>query len=329
VEEASAPPAVAPAKPRSRLSIFSRSTPAATAATGGGASTSTAVVRGAGSGVVVAGGEEEASLSAAAAAAEEEEAAFAAEEGAGGGSPSSDEDDEEFDEFDPYLFMANLPPLESVVPLGERTVILPRKTRRSPPNTLVLDLDETLVHSTLEDATGSDFTFPVLFNNQEHRVSVRRRPHLQAFMEAVAAKFEVVVFTASQRVYAERLLNILDPERKHIRHRVFRDSCVYVEGNYLKDLSVLGRDLARTTIVDNSPQAFGFQLANGIPIESWFDDRNDTELVSLLPFLEKLANVDDVRPLIAQRFRLHDKVHKAQRRAERWRLLHDPTSPTL
>ena len=57
-------------------------------------------------------------------------------------------------------------------------------------------------------------------------------------MEHVGKRWEVVIFTASQRVYAEQLLNILDPGQKHIRHRIFRDSCVYVDGNYLKDLSV-------------------------------------------------------------------------------------------
>jgi Dullard-like phosphatase family protein len=110
------------------------------------------------------------------------------------------------------------------------------------------------VHSTLEPCDDADFTFPVNFNLQEHTVYVRCRPYLRDFMERVSSLFEIIIFTASQSIYAEQLLNVLDPKRRVFRHRVFRESCVYVDGNYLKDLSVLGRDLARVIIIDNSPQ---------------------------------------------------------------------------
>ena len=78
----------------------------------------------------------------------------------------------------------------------------------------VLDLDETLVHSTLDTCDSPDFAFSVVFNGRRHIVNVKRRPHLAAFLEAAAALFEVVVFTASQKIYAEQLINVLDPSRR-------------------------------------------------------------------------------------------------------------------
>lgn len=68
------------------------------------------------------------------------------------------------------------------------------------------------------------------------------------------------------------------------RHRLYRDDCLPVDGNYLKDLTVLGRDLSRVVLVDNSPHAFGYQISNGIPIESWFDDNTDKEVRSMRIF---------------------------------------------
>lgn len=127
---------------------------------------------------------------------------------------------------------------------------------------------ETLVHSTLEPCDDADFTFSVNFNLKDHTVYVRCRPHLRDFMDRVSSLFEIIIFTASQSIYAEQLLNVLDPKRKVFRHRVYRESCVFVDGNYLKDLSVLGRDLAHVIIIDNSPQVLcqNLSLINNVPL---------------------------------------------------------------
>ena len=132
------------------------------------------------------------------------------------------------------------------------------------------------------------------------------------FLQSVAQWYEVVIFTASQQVYADKLLDIIDPQHHYIQHRVFRDSCVCYEGNYLKDLTVLGRPMESVMLVDNSVQAFGFQLENGIPIESWFDREDDSELSSLLVLLERMRNVRDVRPVITETYRLREMIERCQ-----------------
>ncbi|XP_057471627.1 uncharacterized protein LOC130760363 isoform X1 [Actinidia eriantha] len=203
--------------------------------------------------------------------------------------------------FDPYMFIRNLSDLSDVPPNVQPT-ILPNEMQKTKSITLVLDLDETLVHSTLEHCEEADFTFPVFFNMKEHMVYVKQRPYLRMFLEKVAEMFEIVVFTASQSIYAEQLLDILDPDGKLISRRAYRESCIFSDGSYTKDLTVLGVDLAKVAIIDNSPQVFRLQVNNGIPIKSWFDDPSDYALISLLPFLETLVDADDVRPIIAKRF---------------------------
>jgi len=214
------------------------------------------------------------------------------------------------EEFNPYLFIKTLPPYSSVVTEPPR-IWLPPKDESDPPVSLVLDLDETLVHCTVDPIPDPDMVFPVEFHGVEYIVHVKTRPHLREFLEKVSQDFEVIVFTASQRVYANELLDRIDPGRRFVKHRIFRESCLPVEGNYLKDLNVLGRDLKKAVLVDNSPHAFGYQVENGIPIESWFDDPNDTELLKLEVFLRSLHNVDDVRPIVSSKFQTQQRIMDA------------------
>ncbi|CAM9017907.1 unnamed protein product [Wickerhamomyces anomalus] len=160
---------------------------------------------------------------------------------------------------------------------------------------LVLDLDETLVHSSFKYLRQADFVIPVDIENQIHNVYVIKRPGVDEFLKRVGEIYEVVVFTASVSRYGDPLLDELDIHHA-VHHRLFRDSCYNYQNNYIKNLSQLGRPLNDIIILDNSPASYIFHPQHAIPISSWFSDAHDNELLDIIPFLEDLAkdNVDDV-----------------------------------
>ncbi|KAK9448982.1 phosphoprotein phosphatase-like protein [Limtongia smithiae] len=156
---------------------------------------------------------------------------------------------------------------------------------------LVLDLDETLVHSSFKYLSQADFVIPVEIEGQYHNVYVIKRPGVDEFMRRVGELYEIVVFTASVSKYGDPLLDQLDIHNV-VHHRLFRESCYNHQGNYVKDLSQLGRPLQSIIILDNSPASYIFHPQHAVPISSWFSDAHDNELLDLVPFLEDLARTE-------------------------------------
>uniref|UniRef100_A0A8B9JMF0 protein-serine/threonine phosphatase n=1 Tax=Astyanax mexicanus TaxID=7994 RepID=A0A8B9JMF0_ASTMX len=151
---------------------------------------------------------------------------------------------------------------------------------------VVIDLDETLVHSSFKVNNETLFTTKTL-------VYVLKRPHVDRFLQRMGEMFECVLFTASLAKYADPVTDLLD-QCGVFRTRLFRESCIFHQGCYVKDLSRLGRQLSKTLILDNSPASYIFHPENAVPVVSWFDDLEDTELLNLLPVFEELSAVDDV-----------------------------------
>lgn len=160
---------------------------------------------------------------------------------------------------------------------------------------LVLDLDETLVHSCFRPTeTPADYIIPVEIEGVTHRVYVSKRPGVDEFLKEMGKIYEIVVYTASLSKYADPLLDKLDIH-KVISYRLFREHCVHHQGTYVKDLSLLDRDISQTIIIDNSPLAYMFHPQNAIGCSNYIDDPKDNELKSIQDFLINIQHSKDVR----------------------------------
>lgn len=172
--------------------------------------------------------------------------------------------------------------------------------------TVVFDLDETLVHCIQTPELG-DFSIDIQVSPERLvRAGVNIRPYARELLASANKDFEVIVFTASHKCYADQVMNYLDPTNELIHHRLYRENCLSTSGIFIKDLRIfINRRQEDIIIVDNSAYCFAYQLEHGIPIISWFDDYNDKELFKLIEYLKILAHAPDICEVNRRTFHLN------------------------
>ena len=150
--------------------------------------------------------------------------------------------------------------------------------------TLILDMDETLIHYFFTHINGMFFVRPFCFN----------------FLRELNEIYEIVTFTAGTKEYADNILNILDIDNNIIKYRLYRQHTTILGCSIYKDLSKIGRDLSRVIIIDNLKENFRMQPNNGIFVKTWTNDVNDVQFKDILKILKDIVanNVQDVRTII-------------------------------
>ncbi|KAJ2891227.1 Nuclear envelope morphology protein 1, partial [Coemansia aciculifera] len=175
-------------------------------------------------------------------------------------------------------------------------------TRTARRKILVLDLDETLIHSSPQGSYRAHHRIEVVIDKVACLYYVYKRPHVDYFLRRVSEWYKVVVFTASLAEYADPVIDLLDSQNKLIEGRYFRESCVPHDSSYAKDLAAIDADLSQIVLVDNSPLSYFINPTNGIPIQPWVNsDPKDEALLDLLPLLDALRFTDDVRSILSLR----------------------------
>jgi CTD small phosphatase-like protein 2 len=150
--------------------------------------------------------------------------------------------------------------------------------------TLVLDIDETIIHYFFTYINGMFFV----------------RPFVYEFLNELKDYYEIVTFTAGTKDYADNILNLVDTNDNLIKYRLYRHHTTIMGCNVFKDLMRLGRDMSKIIIIDNLKDNFKLQPNNGLFIKTWTSDINDNQLYDLEKILRDIAlfEVEDVRPVI-------------------------------
>ena len=174
---------------------------------------------------------------------------------------------------------------------------------------LLLDLDETLIHSEYPISENNINKYDSILrfknnnpdfedNNEYCEVGIFIRNGVQKFLSLLNNYFNIGIFTASEKDYADAIISYLDPNKNIFKFCLYRYNCINVNNLVcIKDLRIIKNiDLKKTVLIDNNIYSFSLQLNNGILINSYYGEKNDNELNNVLCYLlQFILPADDVR----------------------------------
>ncbi|XP_065180793.1 uncharacterized protein LOC135811480 isoform X2 [Sycon ciliatum] len=215
-----------------------------------------------------------------------------------------------------------MPEIEYVsgAPIPEQWFTLPKflpPKRCSKPYTLILDLDNTLVYCSPSLLPGRPYGVSIRLGPEKKQV-VYFRPFCIAFLRRMSRHYELVVYTAATRGYADQIVTHFNSEGGvNILHILDRNHCV---NGTVKCLARVGRDMQRTVFIDDMPKQVAYNWQNAIAVSPWTGDSEDTELVSLAEVLLTLVmdSPNDVRPQLRIGSPLFD-INDRKLRFYRWK----------
>ena len=176
------------------------------------------------------------------------------------------------------IFLSNLVQGNSF----NNNMILPYiKTKNIKKYSLVLDLEETLLHFNKNSK-----------NNKEGFIDIR--PGTLKFLDDISQFYELIVFNEGEKKFTDFLIDTLEENKIYFEHRFYREHIIIDNNDIVKDLVRIGRSLDKILIVDNMKQNFKLQKDNGILIKSFYgkedySGRADTILEELAKILIKIA----------------------------------------
>ena len=166
---------------------------------------------------------------------------------------------------------------ESNINYNNKNFIIPFPPEK--PYTLVLDLDETLIH--IPKGKKIFYSKSVIF-----------RPGLIDFLRNLKEFYELIIFTSGLKKYADEVINYIEKDEKYFSYRLYRENAIIKNNNYYKDLSILGRDLKKIIIIDDKKEHI-LQEENGLIIKPFITEsevnNNDFILFDLILMLIRIA----------------------------------------